>query len=428
MLRLNIKFNKIFIFIFIVFVLSGTIAFANKVTELKNKIQDSQDEIQKIEAEIRKYEEELKKVSHKKKTLKNALYSIELSRKKLINQITLTEDKIDKLEQDIQKLKNGVENKEKKIKKNKKLLAQVLRIANEYESRSLAEILFSSNFSKMLNEIENINKIQQLIQDNNRKLAVKKQELQNGLEKLAQAKSDLLKAKSKLQTQKQSVDVARKEQKRLVNATQNKEANYQKILAAKRQAKREFEEQMLEYEAKLKYILDPNSIPKIGSKVFRWPVDNVWITQYFGNTKFAKSGAYNGKGHNGIDLGVSIGTPVKAVLSGIVVETGNTDAYPGCYSYGKWVLIKHGNGLASLYAHLSKINVSNGQKIKTGQVIAYSGNTGYSTGPHLHFTVYAADAVRVVPLGKWRKTHYCAKARVPVAPLRAYMNPIDFLK
>ena len=178
----------------------------------------------------------------------------------------------------------------------------------------------------------------------------------------------------------------------------------------------------------MKYVLNPDNLPKIGSKVLHWPLDHIWITQYFGNTRFAKSGAYNGHGHNGVDFGTAIGTPVKAALSGVVVETGNTDAYKGCYSYGKWVLIKHGNGLASLYAHLSDIRVKAGQRVNTGQIIAYSGNTGYTTGPHLHFTVYAADAVKVVPLGKWRKTYYCAKARVPVAPLNAYMNPMDFLK
>ncbi len=400
---------------------------AETVSELKDKINDSQNKIEQMEEEIRKYEAELRAVSKKKKTLKNALYEIDLSRRKLQKQISLTEEKIRKIEKDISELEGGVKLKEAKIEENKRLLAKMLRQSNMYDQQTFAEILLSSNFADILNELENIRKIQDLIRQNNQELLRQKTELKNNQESLAEKKSELIKDKNKLASQKKSLDIARRAQSKLVRETQNKESNYQKILAAKKQAKKEFEEQMRAFESKLKYILDPESIPKPGNKVLSWPLDKVWITQYFGNTRFAKSGAYNGKGHNGIDMGTVIGTPVKAALSGVVVETGNTDAYKGCYSYGKWILIKHGNGLATLYAHLSSVQVKAGERVRTGQIIAYSGNTGYSTGPHLHFTVYAADAVKVMPLGQFRKTYYCAKARVPVASLNAYLNPLDYL-
>jgi murein DD-endopeptidase MepM/ murein hydrolase activator NlpD len=151
------------------------------------------------------------------------------------------------------------------------------------------------------------------------------------------------------------------------------------------------------------------------------------ITQYFGNTAFAQSGAYNGKGHNGIDCGIPTGTKVLATLGGTVIETGNTDAVPGCLSYGKWILIEHGNGLSSLYGHLSSVNVSTGQTVSTGQLIGHSGNTGYSTGPHLHFTVFASKGVQVVRLGDVKSITSCGAARVPVAGFEAYINPIDYL-
>src|SRR4029077_4252980 len=114
--------------------------------------------------------------------------------------------------------------------------------------------------------------------------------------------------------------------------------------------------------------INPSQITPAGQGVLNWPLDNIIITQYFGNTPFAASGAYNGKGHNGIDLGASIGTPVHAALSGTVLGTGNTDSVRGCYSFGKWVMIKHSNGLNTMYAHLSQINVSTGQAVSTGQV------------------------------------------------------------
>jgi murein DD-endopeptidase MepM/ murein hydrolase activator NlpD len=184
---------------------------------------------------------------------------------------------------------------------------------------------------------------------------------------------------------------------------------------------------MGDLESQLAYVLDPSKIPSAGKGVLRWPLDNVKITQKFGNTDFAKSGAYNGAGHNGIDFGVAIGTPIRSSLSGVISAVGNTDEVPGCYSYGKWIMVRHGNGLSTLYAHLSSINVSEGQSVETGQVIGLSGFTGYATGPHLHFGLYVSDAVQFVKLGQVKSKTNCANARVPVSPYSGYLDPLEYL-
>ena len=85
--------------------------------------------------------------------------------------------------------------------------------------------------------------------------------------------------------------------------------------------------------------------------------------------------------HAGIDIGVPIGTPIHAAAPGTVFYCGVMGGY------GNVVLIDHGNGLVSLYGHQDRLACSNGQQVSTGQVIGYSGNTGHSTGPHLHFEV-----------------------------------------
>ena len=78
--------------------------------------------------------------------------------------------------------------------------------------------------------------------------------------------------------------------------------------------------------------------------------------------------------------------PVKIVDGdGTVLGTGNTDAIKGCYSFGRWVLIQHDNGLSTIYAHLATMLVSKGDAVSTGQLIGYSDTTGYAVGPHLHF-------------------------------------------
>lgn len=87
-------------------------------------------------------------------------------------------------------------------------------------------------------------------------------------------------------------------------------------------------------------------------------------------------------GHTGIDFAAPIGTPVYASISGTVIITGS-----GSTGYGNYVVINHGGGIATLYAHNSSVLVGAGEEVTKGQVIAYSGNTGNSTGPHLHFEV-----------------------------------------
>ena len=124
------------------------------------------------------------------------------------------------------------------------------------------------------------------------------------------------------------------------------------------------------------------------------------ITSDFGYRSAPVSGASTN--HSGIDIGVPVGTPVKAMADGTVVA-----ANGGMRGYGNGVFVDHGmiNGkhVVSEYGHLSSFNVKVGDKIKQGQVIAKSGNTGTSSGPHLHITI-REDKVPVDPkkyLGKF---------------------------
>ncbi len=87
------------------------------------------------------------------------------------------------------------------------------------------------------------------------------------------------------------------------------------------------------------------------------------------------------KSHDGLDVGVPIGTPLNSINDGTVISTNMGSGY------GTSLLIDHGNGIVSGYAHCSELLVTNGQSVKKGQVIALSGNTGRSTGPHLHLEV-----------------------------------------
>ncbi|GAB2828208.1 M23 family metallopeptidase [Streptomyces daliensis] len=101
---------------------------------------------------------------------------------------------------------------------------------------------------------------------------------------------------------------------------------------------------------------------------------------------FGNSGDRWAHKHSGQDFAVPTGTSVESVHGGTVVKAGGNGAGDGP-AYGNAIVIKHGNGTYSQYAHLSKVNVKPGQTVKTGQEIAKSGDTGNSSGPHLHFEI-----------------------------------------
>ncbi|MFE6226642.1 M23 family metallopeptidase [Streptomyces sp. NPDC057854] len=110
------------------------------------------------------------------------------------------------------------------------------------------------------------------------------------------------------------------------------------------------------------------------------------VTRYTLTASYNQGGAMWSHKHSGQDFAVPVGTPVKAAGSGTVVKAGPNGGGDGP-AYGNAIVVRHANGTYSQYAHLSKIKVHLGQKVVAGQRIALSGNTGNSSGPHLHFEI-----------------------------------------
>lgn len=404
-------------------------AYAQTADELRNQINGHNAQIEQLNKEIAAFEKQLTEVGAKKQTLQNTLTTLDISRKKLTSQINVTKNKISAIQLEIQTLSGSIVDKETSIKKDGEGLAQALSRVYEAGEQSMAEqILGTESMSALWNDFEANSAFQDAVMDHIHSLSEAKEELTISRDASEKKHQELERERRNLISEQTSLDINRKEQQSLLAQTKSQESNYQAILREKQAAKEAFEKTLNDLESKLQYTLDPSRIPAAGKGILRWPLDNVKVTQYFGNTEFARSGAYSGKGHNGIDLRASIGTPIKAALTGTVKGTGDSGLVRGCYSYGRWVLIQHGNGLTTLYAHLSQINVSEGQSVATGEVIGYSGNTGYATGPHLHFGVYASNGVRVMRLGESTgKQSPCANAIIPVSPLGAYLNPMEYL-
>jgi len=430
------------VFFFFV-VLPGQIR-ADVNEDLQKKIDESNAKIAELEKEIAAYETQLIGIGNEKKTLEGEVGRLDLSRKKIGTDIAVTENRVSAATLELEDLGGEISDKERRIVNGRAAIGKSFRTLHQIEDITLVEhILSATRLTDAWEESDKLRQLEASIQNEIKTLQTTKEGLTIDYRSVEERRAKLLSLKKELAGQKAVLDQNRKEQASLLSQTKNKESEYQKLLEEKRTAKAEFEQELSAYENQLAYNLDPSKIPRPGSGVFAFPMaedfiarcknkektyGNIYcITQYFGDTAFARSGAYDGKGHNGIDFGVPEGTRIGTALSGVVQATGNTDQYKGCYSYGKWALVEHGNGLSTLYAHLSHISVSKGDVLSTGGLIGYSGKTGYATGPHLHFTAYIADAVRLVRLGDIKSKTNCANAVIPVAPTPAYLNPIQYL-
>ncbi len=123
-----------------------------------------------------------------------------------------------------------------------------------------------------------------------------------------------------------------------------------------------------------------------------WPTRG-WVTSTFGDWRSfrLRAGGHSGRWHEGIDIAAPHGTPIMASGDGLVTFVGYRSGY------GNMVVVDHGNGISTVYAHCSTVFVDEGKRVGRGMVIAGVGNTGRSTGPHLHYEVHV-DGVPVNPM------------------------------
>lgn len=408
------------------------------VDALRKEIEAKTSEIKELEALAERYRQTIATTEKQANTLKNDIAKINTAIYRLQNEIKSTKKKIERANLEITSLKLQIDETGEDIDLTRRKLREVVRgIAESDSERPLEILLKHSNFSEFFTKVE----AAMTMQDELYRAVSDLKELKTNLSEQKSTSevkvAELSKYTSSLKD-KQVLQVSvQKERAKLLEETKNEERRYQELLAETERKRQALESEILSYENKIKFTLDPNSIPKTGTGVLGWPVmlgtksyvqcgKNVltYLTQCFGYTSFAAAGGYNGKGHNGIDLRADSGTELFAAEAGVVRAVGNTDDGCARASYGRWILVDHPNGLATLYAHLSLAKVSPGQSVTRGQLIGYSGKTGYATGPHLHFTVFAKNAVEIGTL----KSKVCGRdMRLPLSPVNGYLNPLSYL-
>ena len=417
--------------ILIFFLIAPLILSAANPSELEQQIERVRRERETLVEEQKKLQTELEEINKESQTLGSAVKSLDATKKKLAKDISITQSKITSTGLLIQSLENAMSEKEKQIITHRTAIASAILALSEYDTNPLIlQILASVRLSDLWRDGSQLAGLNARLEEEINALRETRKILDQEKAEKEKIKKEQLNLRGQLSGQKSVVEENQKAKAKLLAETKNKEVEYQRLIQANMARQKESEADLYRLEQELRITLDLSLFPEPKRGVLTWPLDNVYITGHFGRSD---CGIYGGADcfHNGTDFRASMGTPVRSMLAGVIEGIGNTDNQRGCYSYGRWVLIKHDNGLTSIYAHLSASLVQKSQKVTTGQIIGYSGGvpgangSGYSKGQHLHVGLFASQGVEI---RQFTTSIGCKQVFVPIAKGRdAYLDPLAYL-
>ena len=410
-LRKRIATLLCFTVVFTAMFFTANVSHASLIDDLKQQIAEKEKEIKELEQKNAQYHDQLTTTKQASSSLKSEITKVEREINELTITIKKTQTKIFETNVRVEELSGQITVKEEEIMTSRERLAHMIRALNSQDDTGLLSLVLSaSTFSDVFSQQQYIVNLQREVQANLTDLKDFKQELQTFKASQEREKDSLDTLEDNLKNQREIVTDQKSGKETLLKQTKNKEKEYQRLIAAIEKERQATEKEVNVLEAKLRLAIDKAKLP-VGAGILKWPIDDVRITQGYGKPNW--KAAYDF--HNGIDIGAPTGTPVLAALSGRVVGVGNN----GKYAYGKWVSIDHGNkNITTLYGHLSLQKVSMGQMVATGDIIGYVGSTGYSTGPHLHFSVFASESYMLL------NSSSVPGLKIPVG---GTINPMDYL-
>lgn len=318
----------------------------------------------KIEETKAKEKVAIGKLTQIQRKLYNTQELLRKNKSKLINtqnDLSNTETQLSELKFDYARLKVEAENRIRQIYQGQrlKILETLLKAPN------LTDFLDILYYQKLLIAQDKL-----LLE----KLSTQSKEIEEHKEKLAKQKIKIAHIVKDIEDQKRQISREHQEQSFLVSKLRTERATYEK---AERQLERESQSLIAEINRLVGDDAFSGSFTP-GSGIFSYPVRGR-LTSPFGYRRHPIFKVVSF--HSGVDLAAPYGTPVMASDNGRVIFNG---WYGG---YGRVIIVDHGMAFSTLYAHLSRATANRGKSIQKGETIGYEGQTGYSTGPHVHFEV-----------------------------------------
>lgn len=378
--------------------------------EKQEKADDLKDELESIDAKIKAYKQIVDLKQRQGATLADQIEGLQAQADQLQLEIDVTTKQIRELEEQVGALTLRIAEKSVLIDRQKRILSELMRVYySDYSGdvtptllTSAESLLYFKKESWTANMSDKVSEILESVKTLRAGLTNEQVQLTNKKNEVGVLYQDLALRNQNLEATKNSKAV-------LLGKTQAEETKYEGLVDKLQKERDDIENEIVDLESGL----STEGLPSYKRGLLAYPVKKVTISQNYGKTKFSKKAYASGK-HNGIDFAGPYGTAILAAASGKVIGTGNL----GKYAYGRWAAIDHGNGIVTLYGHMSSVSVSTGEKVDKGEQIGKMGSTGYSTGNHLHFTVFSADSYELAP---------SATVRGLKIPIGASVNPTVYL-
>lgn len=420
------------ILLFLATILTVGVVFAQSADRgsLQAEIEAKRREVARLNAEIQQTQAQIASLQGQGRNLQGAISELDSGIKQATLNIRASEANIERLLLEIESLGYEIGEVGEEIDQKQAMVGDLLRTIQRKEKTGFLEsILGSRTLAEGLLEINALKALQDNLSTEVESLAEMREFLGSSLEASSYHKRDLEVEVKNLESRKVILDEQKGQKEVLLTQTRSQEGEYQELLTTQQQQQRALLEEISDIESKLSKGFDRSTVPSRQPGFLIWPVTNLGqnagvLTQHYGETAYSTR-FYKGRPHNGTDIGAPIGTEVRASADGTVAHVDYNGLY---YQYGRYIMIDHGNGLSTLYAHLSQASVNAGQRVAKGEVIGYVGNTGFATGPHLHFGLYAT------PAGGWQYSTnrdqgglFSIPPATGLVPIGVTLNPEQYL-
>ncbi len=367
-----------------------------EINELNEVIDEKKAHIDQINRRIDSYQKEIEAKQAEELSLQNEIALLENRIAKTELDIEVTELDMEAVQLEINILEHQIGELEEKLARQRDMLASILRRINQFDEGNILELVFGTDsFSELFDQMRYLEEVNTDLESALQEAKGTKDELETRqdnkkgrLERLIELEDELEAEKLRLENEIGAKEV-------LVSEVQYSEAQFASLLYELKQEQQYVEQQINQIQEKIEQKLYESD--EIGdATILSWPLDPSYrgISAYFHDPSYPFRHLFE---HSGIDIPAPQGSPIAAPAPGYVawVRQGRL--------YGNYIMIIHTNGIATLYAHLSKPLVTADQFVSRGETIALSGGmpgtngAGLSTGPHLHFEV-RLNGIPVNPL------------------------------
>lgn len=394
MKKTKLKIIGVLMIALIFSIFSGKIIFADsldqEIDELTLQIQNQKKAIEDIRAKQQEYQRNIEAKIKDRINLSNQLAILENRMAKAELDIETTAIEISKVSLEIKKLELDEERLDKKIEEKKSHIANLLRMTYKQDQVSTLEmLLMNESLSDFLNASRYISDANREIGESVDSLKMDREDLEKGRLALEEKSKELASLKSKLESNKADLSYEQENKSYILAETRSSEKQYQALLQQAKREQQQAEAEIANAENLIRKKMSEKEKNKLnsGDNVIAWPVPKNVITAGFYDATYPYKNIIGE--HSAVDIRAKQGTTITAAADGYVAKV----KFDGTKAYA-YIMIIHGDGLSTVYGHVSTVYVTADQYVSKGQAIGRTGGTpgtigsgSFSTGPHLHFEV-----------------------------------------